>query len=751
MYAWIVPDITSSAVDRPFLYLVPDSLSKDIKIGSAVDIPFGKGDKIRIGYVLDLDENIDENDARLNKNLASMKLKSILSISNKEVSIKENSLKIAKWLKIRYGSSMASAIKTASIGREIAIMHKKKVIELNCTDEQLDEYILSNKKKNNKARLRLCLALKESNKLDYGLIQKELKIQTNVIKALEKADIINIYEVEFKPEYRTDIEALNKIKLSDEQSGVVEGILSYAEEKLTKQEKTVALIHGVTGSGKTAVYMELIDRVVNKGKKAIMLIPEIALTMQNVMRFHKRFGDRVSFIHSGLSKSERHERIQMASNGLIDIMIGPRSAVFTPFDNIGIIIIDEEHETSYNSDRTPRYSAIELAIEIARLNNAFVVLGSATPSVETYYKTQTKEYSCFNLTKRYGEAKMPTIHVVDMRKELLSGNRSMLSFKLAEMIEDRLNKKEQVMLFLNRRGYFGVSSCRACGEVIKCPHCDVAMSLHLGNKLKCHYCGYEIRALDTCPNCNSKYIGSFNSGTQQVEEELHKLFQGARILRMDADTTGRKNSVDTILESFSSKEADILVGTQMIVKGHDFANVTLMGILLADMALNIPDFTASQRCFQQLMQASGRAGRDKLAGDVILQTYQPEHFAIKAAKNNSYTDFYEEEILYRKLLDYPPYSYMLLIIMQSKNEDYLDTAANYMKKYLDLKQDIYKYKVIGPSSPMIAKIKDSYRRFIYLKHPSKDILVKIRLNIEKYIAVNTGYEGIDIQFDYNPS
>lgn len=677
MYAWVILDITSSEVDKPFLYLLPYELIGRVDIGTAVSVPFGKGSRLKTAYIIGLDKEISLNDKRLNnKNISELKLKYVDSIADKKLEISSKALKLAIWLKDRYGSTLANAISTVIISKERVRVRKKKD--------------------------------------------------------------------------RDSIIPCEEFTLNSEQKAVVDGIFEYSEGMLVKNETPVSLIYGVTGSGKTNVYIELIRRVVNSGRQAILLIPEISLTMQNIKRFEKSFGDRATFIHSKLSKGERYERIQRAKNREIDIMIGPRTALFTPFSDIGIIIIDEEHENSYNSDRTPKYNAKEVAIKIAEMHGASIVLGSATPSVESFYMALNKEYALFEIKNRYGEATLPNVRVVDMKKELLNGNRDIFSRALISLIDDRLKKNEQIMLFLNRRGYFGFNACRACGEVIKCPHCDVSLSLHYDGKLKCHYCGYEVHAYKNCPSCGSGYIGSMNAGTQQVEEQIYKYFPKIRVLRMDADTTSRKYDTDKILESFDNYEADILIGTQMIVKGHDFPRVTLMGILLADLALNISSYTASERCFQILMQASGRVGRGESKGEVVLQTYRPEHFCIEMAKKGDYRGFYDEEIEYRKLMSYPPFSRLMLIVLQCANEEHLIKATDFMKQFILIEAEKYNIFVIGPSVPAISKVNDLYRRFIYVKHRDFDRVISLRNRITAYVEINRGYDNVDVQFEYRP-
>ncbi|HKL79655.1 MAG TPA: primosomal protein N', partial [Mobilitalea sp.] len=430
-----------------------------------------------------------------------------------------------------------------------------------------------------------------------------------------------------------------------------------------------------TGSGKTEVYMDIIASVIAKGRQVILLIPEIALTYQTVQRFYRRFGERISILNSKMSQGERFDQSNRAKNGQIDIIIGPRSALFTPFQNLGLIIIDEEHETSYKSENTPKYHATAVAVKRAELTEASVILGSATPLLESYEKALKGEYQLYNLTKRAKEAAIPKVWIVDLKEELKRKNKSIFSVKLKELIADRLDKQEQIMLFINRRGYAGFVSCRSCGHVMKCPHCDISLTSHNNSKIICHYCGYQEPTPALCPACGSKYIAAFGTGTQKVEELVMREFPKARVLRMDTDTTKNKGGHEKILSAFSEHRADILVGTQMIVKGHDFGKVTLVGIIAADLSLYAGDFRASERTFELLCQAAGRAGRDILAGEVVIQTYHPEHYSIITAAEGDYKAFYDQEMLYRKLMQYPPAAHILLVLITSKDEEKAAKAA----------------------------------------------------------------------------
>jgi primosomal protein N' (replication factor Y) len=487
-----------------------------------------------------------------------------------------------------------------------------------------------------------------------------------------------------------------------------------------------ALIFGVTGSGKTEIYMSLIAEMIRRGRQTILLIPEIALTYQNLSRFTGRFGSRVGVVNSRLSAGEKSECFRRARRGELDVMIGPRSALFTPFPNTGLIIIDEEHEGAYNSDTTPKYNAVDTARKLSELLGAGLVLGSATPSLESYTRALAGEYGLYRLPSRaVSGSVIPKVTVVDLRKELREGNRGIFSRQLLTLMAMRLQRHEQIMLFLNRRGFTGFISCRSCGQPIKCPHCDVSMTVHKNGRLVCHYCGHNVPMPDRCPACGSPYIAGFGVGTQKVEAEVKKLFPEASILRMDMDTTSRKDGHSKILAAFGAGEADILIGTQMIVKGHDFPNVTLVGVLAADLSLYAQDFRASERTFQLLTQAAGRAGRGSVPGDVVIQTYSPDNYAVAAAARQDYYGFYRREMVFRSLMNYPPAGSMLFVLVSSEQEESAWKEAKAIAVEL-LSEADEKTSVIGPSDAGISKLKDQYRKQLFVKHPSRDRLLALR-------------------------
>ncbi|WP_026489588.1 replication restart helicase PriA [Butyrivibrio sp. XBB1001] len=743
-YANIIIDISHEKVDRLFQYRIPERLRDRIEVGSPVDVPFGRGNTLRKGYVLELTDEANWDPA---------KIKEIVSIPKDNLSAEDISIKLAAWMKRYYGSTMIAALKTVIPATKKMDKKVRKFVSLRMNLREATEYYHECVAKKQKARERIMaeiLATPE-DKIPYELITNKLHVTAATLKSLADKGILKIEEEEYyrKP-VAGDSSRYGEKVLSTEQQGIVDCVIS----DMDQGKRDTYLIHGITGSGKTEVYIALIDEVVKRGKQAIVLIPEIALTYQTLMRFYRHFGDRVSVMNSSLSPGEKFDQMERARTGDIDIIIGPRSALFTPFPNTGIIIIDEEHESSYKSESMPKYHAREAAIELAKLvpEGASVVLGSATPSLESYYRAKNGQYHLFELKRRLTGGTLPEVEIADLREELRTGNRSIFSRRLQELMEDRLSKGEQAMLFINRRGLAGFVSCRSCGHVFKCPHCDVSLSEHRGGRLVCHYCGYEEPMRKICPKCGSKYVSSFRAGTQQIEDEVKKFWPQARVLRMDADTTRTKGSYDKILSAFASKEADVLVGTQMIVKGHDFPDVTLVGILAADMSLYASDYRASERTFQLITQAAGRAGRGEKEGNVVIQTYDPEHYAIVAASKQDYEGFYEEEIAYRDLLRYPPIAHMMSVQIMSSDEDRGMQFATRLRAIME-QQGQKGVVFIGPAAAAISKINDVYRMAVYVKMDDYQGLIAYKDMLEKYIR---GLEdigqmkGISVQFDFDP-
>ncbi len=737
MYADIIVDITHEQLDKAFQYRVPEDMEGCLEIGMLVNVPFGNGNRIITGYVVGLSEepNFDPN-----------RIKLIDSIVSNKVQTVGRMIKLAAWLKANYGSTMNQALKTVIPVKDKVKAKEKKSVRLVADEETLDDYLTQlGAKKNTVARLRLLEALKEESIIDLEIIKTKLNIGDSTVKTLEKAGLVEIVSESL---YRNPVNVQDRedkrVSLNPQQRLAVETFVKDYSEGVRK----TYLLHGITGSGKTVCYMDMIEHVIQNGRQVIVLIPEIALTFQTVQRFYRRFGDKVSIMNSRMSKGERYDQFLRAMRGEISIMIGPRSALFTPFADIGLIVIDEEHENAYKSEVTPRYHARETAVHIAKECNASVVLGSATPSMEAYYRAMKGEYQLFELNDRATGGELAKVHTVDLRQELKDGNRSMFSRKLQELIEDRLKKKEQIMLFLNKRGYAGFVSCRACGHVMKCPHCDISLTEHKNGKLMCHYCGYEERKVTECPECGSKYISGFKAGTQQVEEAIAKMYPHANVLRMDMDTTSGKDGHEKILSAFANHEADILVGTQMIVKGHDFPDVTLVGILAADMSLNVGDYRAAEKTFQLLVQAAGRAGRGSRAGEVVIQTYSPDNYSVGTASRQDYKAFYEEEIAYRSLMGYPPVRNMLRVSFLSKDEKGLQTACDVIREYV---QGLLKKGMVctGPIPAGIYKINDEYTQHMHIKAAGYDELTVCKDSIEGYARSNTVFNDIYLQYDFN--
>ena len=738
IFADIIIDISSEKLDRSFQYRVPEELEKEIKAGMVVSIPFGNGNQLRKGYVTGLTREPKVDPARL---------KNICGISSAEETTESRLIALAAWMRENYGSTMIQALKTVLPIQEKMKAKEKRYLCLKISREEAEKLLEELEKTRFKARTRLLRELLKEPRLDVSYASKELGATTSVVKKMTEQGIISIeYEELLRNSLDTEkLRLEEELPLTPEQETAVREILREWE----KETPRPVLIEGVTGSGKTQVYMKLIETVLDQGQQAIILIPEIALTYQTVRRFYARFGEKVSVINSRQSQGERYDQFKRARRGEVQVMVGPRSALFTPFANLGLIVIDEEHESSYKSENSPRYHARETAVERARLEHARVVLGSATPSLEAYHKAMEGTYGLVKLQSRYQDRPMPQVSVVDLREELKAGNRSVLSRKLKEAMKDRLEKREQIILFLNRRGYAGFVSCRSCGQVMKCPHCDVSLSEHNNGRLLCHYCGYETVKPQACPVCGSPYIGGFKAGTQQIEKVVKEAFPGVRTLRMDFDTTRTKGSYEKILSAFASHEADVLIGTQMIVKGHDFPDVTLVGIVAADLSLNAEDYRCSERTFQLLCQAVGRGGRGNKPGEAVIQTYHPDHYSIQAAAVQDYEAFYQEEMSYRMLLDYPPASHMMAVLGSCPEEELLVQAMHYLELYI---HRVYKEKdlhVIGPAYASVGKVKDIYRQVIYLKHEKQETLVQIKDQLEKYIEINSGFRKLYIQFDFS--
>ncbi len=728
-------DITAKALDRPFQYLVPEELESEIEEGAIVEAPFGSGNRKITGYVLSLSDQ---------PKLDPSKIKPISAVVTRLSNEEKRLTSLAVWIRDRYGSTLASAMRTVLPSRKKAEAKQKRVVCLAVSRESGRRGMEVMRLRHQTARLRLMEALVEEERLPYEVCTGKLHVTAAVIRALVQQGYVRIERTRvYRNPTLPEAFAHSEVELNEEQRSAVGRIDAARKERAD----SAFLIQGVTGSGKTEVYIELIARVVAEGKQAIVLIPEIALTYQTLMRFYHRFNGRVSVIHSKMSAGEKQDQFDRAAQGDLDVMIGPRSALFTPFPNLGIIVIDEEHEESYRSEQSPRYHAREVAFRRGTLEGACVVLGSATPSLEASYAARCGEIGMVRLDCRAGGSTLPRTRIVDMRQEIPTPDGVILSDPLRDAIGRTLEKKEQIMLFLNRRGYSGTVICASCGHALRCPHCDVSLTLHRDGRLACHYCGYEELMPDTCPECGSRYLRTFKFGTEQVESQVKQIFPQARVVRLDRDTASGKDGQLKVLSQFAGHEADILIGTQMIVKGHDFPDVTLMGILMADLSLNIPDYRAGERTFQLLTQAAGRAGRSDRDGLVLIQTYMPEHYAIQCAAAQNYEAFYEKEMDYRNLSGYPPCGSLIAVHMSCPDQEHLALAAGYVRKFLGKVVGNAPVAILGPTDEAIARIADVWRMVLYMKGGTGAYLRAVRSRLEQYIESNDGFSSVEITYE----
>ena len=674
VYIDVIVDISVNSLDRIFQYRVPEELLDAVTVGCQVNVPFGSGNRRRQAYVIGVDTVLAYD---------ASKIKDILGVT-KAPAATGQLIALADWMHERYGCTMAQALKTV-------LPVKKSVKEVKRTayflaDREGAQQLLekSRKSRREKARVRLLEAMLKEGCMSKETVTGVLQISASTMKSILQTGVIREETSQvYRNPVRQRLDGWQEVCLNDEQMNAVASIWQNAAicREHWSREQGMHLLYGITGSGKTEVYMALMEKVLNEGRQIIVLIPEISLTLQTVSRFYARFGSQIAVMNSRLSAGERYDQYMRAKRGEASVMIGPRSALFTPFDRLGLIIIDEEHESAYQSEIVPRYQAAEVAARRAEMSGALVVLGSATPSVAVYQKAREGMIGLHRLTQRARTgSRLPDVKVVDLREEFRMKNRGILSQSLHEAMDACLKRGDQMMLFLNRRGYAGFVSCRSCGYVVKCRHCDVSMTVHHHTLLKCHYCGSEQPMPRVCPSCGSPYIAGFGVGTQKVEEFVQKEFPEARILRMDRDTTSGKDDMGRILQTFSEGGADILIGTQMIVKGHDFANVTLVGILAADLSLFAGDYQSSERTFQLLTQAAGRAGRGDRPGEVIIQTYQPEHYCIQTAAAQDYDSFYSQEIRFRQMLHYPPDRQMMVMLAEGEHDQQTGQAVQKLRE-----------------------------------------------------------------------
>lgn len=800
MIAEVIVDVSAYPVDRPFDYFIPEQVEELIECGCRVKVPFGNRNVL--GFVVGIK---NETDVPLDK------IKPIASLLDIEPVLTSEMLQLAKWLK---QETICYEIDCLQVMLPSALRAKyEKMVVLQTNVENLDEplkhyfqkstkvnykefeknnLLIPLKKALNKKLLSLENVVKQkgqvkeirkvkvsdnlqllqevydklSNRakkqkqlllwmkqhvgeiLEPDFIYKETNCSPQVLQAIiEQGAAEFILEEVYRNPFKKDVKKTDFLTLTEEQKQALHKIV----EAMDNRSPETFLLHGVTGSGKTEVYLQAIQHCIQQGKDAIVLVPEISLTPQMTNRFRSRFGELVAVMHSGLSIGEKYDEWRKVHQQKVKVVVGARSAVFAPFENVGLIILDEEHESSYKQEDTPRYHARDVAIWRSKYHHCPVILGSATPSLESYARARKNVYKLLTLKGRALNQPLPTVEIVDMREELKKGNRSMFSEKLTESIRNRLKKKEQIVLFLNRRGYSSFVLCRDCGTVMQCENCDISLTYHRYNeKLKCHYCGYEQFVPTICPECGSDHIRYFGTGTQKVEEELMKLFPEARVLRMDVDTTKQKGAHEAILENFGAGKADILLGTQMIAKGLDFPNITLVGVLSADTSLHLPDFRAAERTFQLLTQVSGRAGRAEKHGEVIIQSYTPEHYAIELAKTQQYEPFYEREMMVRHGAAYPPYYFIALI--QIAHEDVL-LAAEYANKCAEFLRTHLSFNasIIGPTTAGIVRLQNRYRYQCLIKYKIEPNLIPTFLQLMKIYRTDWIKKGVVLTIDLDPS
>ncbi|MCF6462703.1 primosomal protein N' [Clostridium sp. Cult1] len=819
-YAQVIIDNKASSTDKPYTYLIDSDMVDLIEVGMRVLIPFGIGNRVIKGIVIKIQDNYEkkyklkkiidiiDDKPLISKELIDLSLwmsKKYLSpyidafqtvlppgdfkevktnITLKNISLRTykdlNQLEryIIDLIKDENGKMeleiLKGLVKNKIFNKAIKELEKKGIIEtsleVQTTIEKKYEKYAFIKDRSISFDEILNIIGKRSYKQQAiakflwvrdEVSIKELMTKTNsslsTIKALENKGVIKIFNKEiYRTPIKKDIEPYRKHELSLEQKYCVETILGNIGNNKGMNK---FLIHGVTGSGKTEIYLQLVEEMINKDKETIVLVPEIALTPQTINRFVGRFGDNVAVLHSKLSFGERFDQWRKIKEGRVKIVVGARSAVFAPFQNLGLIIIDEEHESTYKSSMNPKYDALEVAEKRCEQVDAFLVKGSATPSIESYYRSKKGEIKLLNLKKRVKDKALPHVRIVDMREELNSGNKSIFSRSLYNAIDENLKAGKQTILFLNRRGHSTFVSCRQCGYVVKCNKCSITMTYHLkDNKLKCHYCGLATNPPKTCPVCGSKYIKYFGIGTEKVEEFTKKVFPKAIVKRMDMDTTSRKGSHELILNNMREEKIDILIGTQMVAKGLDFKNVTLVGIIAADTSLNLPDFRSPERTFQLITQVAGRAGRGDFEGKVIVQTYNPDHYSIQYAKDHDYLSFYNEEILLRKEFNYPPFINLISIVAYGEDNEHISLVAQEVYRLLinTLKGNGLNGlmgNIIGPFPAPLEKIKNNYRYQIIIKSRDED-LEQLKEIIE-WVCILNRYKinltGVKFNIDINPN
>lgn len=798
MIAKVIVDIPSKSVDFTFDYIIPSKLQSMVQVGMRVIVPFGP--RTIQGYVMQVTDKPDDN-------IDIAKLKEIKEIQDIKPELTEELIQLTEWynnyfvtkrismlevmlpsaikakytkvfsivdvdavpeeLKVKFDKDGQYPYKEAQynddLGQIVPLLKQGVVSEMTLLSQNVSkkkqravsiiegfdyDNVLNSLEKSKKQYELYAYLLDERHHTVLLKDLEEMGFSKSSIDTLMRKGFVEKYDaiVERDPFETRVFEQDQKQQLTYDQQEAYKSIL----ESIQAHRQRTYLLHGVTGSGKTEVYLQTIEEVLKSGRQAMMLVPEIALTPQMVLRFKRRFGDEVAVLHSGLSKGERYDEWQKIRDGKASVSVGARSSVFAPFKNLGMIIIDEEHESSYKQEDYPRYQARDIAQWRSQYHQCPLILGSATPSLETYARAEKGVYELLSLPNRVNQQALPEIEIVDMRTELSSGNRSMFSEQLRKAIQQRLDKKEQIVLFLNRRGYASFMLCRDCGHVPQCPNCDISLTYHKStDQLKCHYCGHQEVPPNKCPNCESEHIRQVGTGTQRVEELLQEAFQEARIIRMDVDTTSRKGAHEKLLDDFGAGKGDILLGTQMIAKGLDFPNITLVGVLNADTMLNLPDFRASERTYQLLTQVSGRAGRHEKEGEVIIQTYNPEHYAIKDVQANDYTAFFNKEMNYRKMGKYPPYFFLINFTIAHKEMKKVMEASKHIHKIL-LQHLTDKALVLGPSPAALSRINNEYRFQILVKYKSEPALHEALKYLDDYYHDKYLKEKLSLKIDINP-
>ena len=742
MVAEVIINSTAKKLNRTFDYNIPKELESMIIVGSKVLVPFGRLKNLEEAHVVGIKES------------SEYEIKDIAKVEN---GLTDKQIELADWMAKRYFCNVSECIKlmqtpgtrTKNVNKRVQDK-KINVVYLKKDFEEINFDIENGMLKSDK-QIRILNFIKDNEGCSISEIEAFTDCSRAIVNTLIKNEYLELVEkkVERNPLNSKEVNNTKKLKLTDEQQEAFNKVSDSIDNNKYEQ----FLLYGVTGSGKTEVYLQLIDKVIKKDKSAILLVPEISLTPQMLERFISRFGkETIAVLHSKLSIGERHDEWERIKEEKAKIIIGARSAIFAPVKKLGIIIIDEEHDSSYKSEASPKYNAKEVAKKIAKEEKIPLLLGSATPDLITFYNAkETKKITLLELTKRANNSNLPKVEIVDLKQELANGNRSMLSCDLYEAIEKNLNDKLQTILFLNRRGYSTFIMCRNCGYTVKCKNCNISMTYHsYENKLKCHYCGYEEKLVKTCPECGSDKIRYFGTGTQKLEHEIHKQFPNAKTIRMDVDTVTKKNSHEEILNKFKNEDIDILIGTQMVVKGHHFPKVTLVGVIAADSSLNIDDYRATERTFQILTQVAGRAGRENLPGKVIIQSYNPENFSIQNAQKQNYEEFYETEIALRKQLKYPPFCDIIIIGFNSISEKEIIKVSNFAYEYLNKNLKTEEFKIFKPMPSPIDKIQNKYRWRIIIKGNMNEKANEVLNQLLKELYYKN-YKNIKITVDVNPN